>query len=190
MVSQAGGDGARRPAARRPLVRLLPLHAAERADLQQRDRGDEGHLRRLARRPRARRPRPLAPVGARHLRSRRGAGDGAASSRSPSTRSRRRCDWAVRERRRARVHPARQRAVGARLRATRGRGARARARHGPARGRRLALRRGGPGDGRAGPGRPRTSLVEDGVEAGVVSLPWLRGIDGAWLAEIADEGRS
>ncbi len=31
-------------------------------------------------------------------------------------------------------------------------------------------------------------LVEDGVEAGVVSMPWLRGIDGGWLAEIADGG--
>ena len=48
------GDGARRAPAGRPLLRLLPLHAPERADLQQRDRGDEGHLRRLARRPRAR----------------------------------------------------------------------------------------------------------------------------------------
>ena len=31
-------------------------------------------------------------------------------------------------------------------------------------------------------------LVEDGVEAGVVSMPWLRGVDGSWLAEIADGG--
>jgi transketolase len=29
-------------------------------------------------------------------------------------------------------------------------------------------------------------LVEDGVEAGVVSMPWLRGVDGDWLAEIAN----
>jgi transketolase len=28
-------------------------------------------------------------------------------------------------------------------------------------------------------------LAEDGVEAGVVALPWLRGVDGAWLAEVA-----
>jgi len=31
-------------------------------------------------------------------------------------------------------------------------------------------------------------LAEYGVEAGVVSMPWLRGIDGGWLAEIADGG--
>ena len=31
-------------------------------------------------------------------------------------------------------------------------------------------------------------LAEDGVEAGVVSMPWLRGVDGSWLAEIADGG--
>ena len=70
-------DGAGRPAAGRALLRLLPLHAAERADLQQRDRALEGDLRRLARRPRSRRAGPLAPVGARHLRARRDAGDGA-----------------------------------------------------------------------------------------------------------------
>jgi transketolase len=29
-------------------------------------------------------------------------------------------------------------------------------------------------------------LAEDGLEAGVVSLPWLRGVDGAWVAEVAD----
>src|SRR5207244_10946687 len=29
-------------------------------------------------------------------------------------------------------------------------------------------------------------LAEDGLEFGLVSLPWLRGIDGAWLAEVAD----
>jgi transketolase len=29
-------------------------------------------------------------------------------------------------------------------------------------------------------------LAEDGLEFGVVSLPWLRGVDGAWLAEVAD----
>jgi len=28
-------------------------------------------------------------------------------------------------------------------------------------------------------------LVEDGVEAGVVALPWLRDVDGAWLADVA-----
>jgi transketolase len=28
-------------------------------------------------------------------------------------------------------------------------------------------------------------LAEDGVDAGVVALPWLRGVDGAWLAEVA-----
>jgi transketolase len=29
-------------------------------------------------------------------------------------------------------------------------------------------------------------LADGGIEAGVVSMPWLRGIDGAWLAEVAD----
>jgi transketolase len=29
-------------------------------------------------------------------------------------------------------------------------------------------------------------LAEDGLEFGVVSLPWLRGVDGSWLAEVAD----
>jgi transketolase len=28
-------------------------------------------------------------------------------------------------------------------------------------------------------------LAEEGIAAGVVSMPWLRGIDGAWLAEVA-----
>jgi transketolase len=30
-------------------------------------------------------------------------------------------------------------------------------------------------------------LAEKGVEAGVVALPWLRGVDGAWLGEVAGE---
>ena len=29
-------------------------------------------------------------------------------------------------------------------------------------------------------------LAGEGIEAGVVSMPWLRGVDGAWLAEVAD----
>jgi transketolase len=29
-------------------------------------------------------------------------------------------------------------------------------------------------------------LADDELEAGVVSMPWLRGIDGVWLAEVAD----
>jgi transketolase len=28
-------------------------------------------------------------------------------------------------------------------------------------------------------------LAARGVEAGLVALPWLRGVDGAWLAEVA-----
>jgi transketolase len=31
-------------------------------------------------------------------------------------------------------------------------------------------------------------LAVNGIEAGVVSMPWLRGVDGAWLAEVADGG--
>lgn len=30
-------------------------------------------------------------------------------------------------------------------------------------------------------------LAEERIEAGVVSMPWLRGIDGAWLADVADD---
>jgi transketolase len=30
-------------------------------------------------------------------------------------------------------------------------------------------------------------LAREGVEAGVVSLPWLRDVDGAWLAEVAED---
>ena len=30
-------------------------------------------------------------------------------------------------------------------------------------------------------------LAEDGLEAGVVALPWLRDVDGAWLAEVAGD---
>jgi transketolase len=29
-------------------------------------------------------------------------------------------------------------------------------------------------------------LLEDGLEAGVVSMPWLRDVDGSWLTEVAD----
>ena len=46
MVSQAGAMALAGLLPAVPLVRLLPLHAPERADLQQRDRGDEGDLRR------------------------------------------------------------------------------------------------------------------------------------------------
>ena len=67
----AGG----RPGARRACCRSCHSFAcflstrAERADLQQRDRADEGRLRRLARRAAAGRARALAPVGARHRRA-------------------------------------------------------------------------------------------------------------------------
>ena len=50
-------DGPRRPAPRRALVRLLPHPPRQRADLQQRHRGHQGDLRRLARRARAGRAR-------------------------------------------------------------------------------------------------------------------------------------
>ena len=60
-----------------PLVRVLPLDAPERADLQQRDRALEGDLRRVARRARPRRARSLASVRARHLGARCDARDGA-----------------------------------------------------------------------------------------------------------------
>jgi transketolase len=38
----------------------------------------------------------------------------------------------------------------------------------------------------AGAWRAADLLEADGIEAGVVSLPWLRGVDGAWIAEVAD----
>jgi transketolase len=38
----------------------------------------------------------------------------------------------------------------------------------------------------AGAWRAAELLAADGIEAGVVSLPWLRGVDGAWIAEVAD----
>ena len=86
MVSMAGGM-ARRGAL--PVVHSFAcflVGAAERADLQPGQRALEGDLRRLARRPAAGRSRPLAPVGARHLRARRGAeaGDGRAVRRGRS----------------------------------------------------------------------------------------------------------
>ena len=54
MVSAAGGMALARPAAGRALVRLLPVDARQRADLQQRDRAHEDHLHGDARRRRAR----------------------------------------------------------------------------------------------------------------------------------------
>jgi transketolase len=38
----------------------------------------------------------------------------------------------------------------------------------------------------AGAWRAADLLEAVGIEAGVVSLPWLRGMDGAWIAEVAD----
>ena len=38
----------------------------------------------------------------------------------------------------------------------------------------------------AGAWRATAVLAEYGVEAGVVSMPWLRGVDGSWVAEVAD----
>jgi transketolase len=38
----------------------------------------------------------------------------------------------------------------------------------------------------AGAWRAADLLAEDGVEAGVVSMPWLRDVDGSWVAEVAD----
>jgi transketolase len=38
----------------------------------------------------------------------------------------------------------------------------------------------------AGAWRAADVLGEHGVEAGVVSMPWLRGVDGSWVAEVAD----
>ncbi len=121
-------DGARRPAAGRALLRLLPLDAPERADLQQRHRGHEGHLRRLAR-------RDSSPAGPGHSHqsvrdiSALGAmpGHGADRAVLASTRPRGgRLGGAARPR--ARLHPPRQRAVGARLRAAAAERARRRAR--------------------------------------------------------------
>ena len=38
----------------------------------------------------------------------------------------------------------------------------------------------------AGAWRAADVLAEYGVEAGVVSMPWLRAVDGSWVAEVAD----
>src|SRR4051794_3396657 len=38
----------------------------------------------------------------------------------------------------------------------------------------------------AGAWRAADALAEHGVEAGVVSMPWLRAVDGSWVAEVAD----
>ena len=38
----------------------------------------------------------------------------------------------------------------------------------------------------AGAWRAADLLAQDGVEAGVVSMPWLRDVDGSWVAEVAD----
>ena len=62
-------------------------------------------------------PGPLAPVRARHLGARRDARHGADRAAAASTRPALAVDWAVREARGLRLHPARVRAVGARLRA-------------------------------------------------------------------------
>ena len=75
-----GRAGARRACCRCPLVRLLPVDARQRADLQQRDRAAEGHLCRLARGPAARRAGALAPVRARHRRAGGHAGTGDAGA--------------------------------------------------------------------------------------------------------------
>ena len=61
MVSKAGGLAYRGHAAVRALVLLLPARPAERADLQQRHRGPQGDLRRLARRV-CSPPRPAIPT--------------------------------------------------------------------------------------------------------------------------------
>ncbi len=75
----AHGVGGRRHGAQRhpaggALVRLLSVDARQRAHLQQRHRAEEDHLHRDARRRGARRARSFAPVGARHLGDRFGAG--------------------------------------------------------------------------------------------------------------------
>ena len=80
MVSQAGAMALAGLLPVVPLVRVLPDPARGRADLQQRERGDEGALPRLARRPRPRRAWPLAPVGARHRAD--GLGPGAGGDRA------------------------------------------------------------------------------------------------------------
>ena len=80
-----GRHGASRRAARRPLVRLLPGGAAQRADLQPGQRAFQGGLRGIAGGAPARRARPLPPVGSRHLGVVGGAAsaDGRADARRP-----------------------------------------------------------------------------------------------------------
>src|SRR5947209_4739323 len=68
-----GRHGAARAAAGGSFVRLFPVHARQRAHLQQRNGAPEDHLHGDARRRRAGRAGSLAPVGARHLGDRIGA---------------------------------------------------------------------------------------------------------------------
>ena len=147
-------DGARRAVAGRPLVRLLPVDAAERADLQQRDRGHEDHLRGLAGRARTGRSRPLAPVRPRHLRARRRPGH-VADRAVHGGRARGGARLGGAPRARVGLPAPRERSVGARFRPAGGRRGRPRARHGAPPGRGRALRRRGAGDGRGRLARSR-----------------------------------
>ena len=116
--------------------------------------------------PRPRRARPLAPVGARHLRARRDARDGADRAVLGARGARRR-ELGRPPRARLGLPPPGQRALGARLRAARGRGAvtgtrdsAAARRRDPVRGRRAGDGRGRLACGRGarrrrGRGRPR-----------------------------------
>ncbi len=183
MVSQAGALALSGLHPGRPLVRLLPRAARERADLQQRHRAHEGDLRRLAGRHRPRRPGALAPVRPRHR------ADGLAPGRG--------ADRAGHRRRGARGG-ALGGARGDRARSTSGSSrCRGSCPSSPSRwselepGRGRVVREGSAGFFvTTGPVMLSQAwlaaerLAADGAEFGVVALPWLRGVDGAWLNEV------
>ncbi len=176
MVSQAGALALGGMLPGRPLVRLLPHAARERAGLQQRHRGHEGHLRRLPRRHRPRRPGPLAPVDPRHRADGQRAGHDVPGARH-----------------RGRGAPLRR--VGGR----RGRPARSTCASSRCRGSSASSR---PRRRRCGAGRGTVVREEGDVvlvctgpvlasqahaveDAALVLLPWLRDVDGDWLREVA-----
>ena len=184
MVSAAGGMALQRHPAGGALVRLLPVDPRQRAHLQQRHRADEDHLHRDARRRRARRSRPLASVGPRHLGDRLGAradrdravqrarsapgdplGGRSRTPRAPTCASstcRSICRTRCRRRTRCRSAAA-SRCATARDVALVG--------YGP-----LLM---------TNAWRAADELAAQGVRAAVINLPWLNRIDDAWVARDA-----
>ena len=176
------GARASRPAAGRQLVRVVSRVAGERADLQPGERADEGRLCAALRRAHPRRPREVAPVGARHLapggasghddRAARKLGGGASAPALGGRGGRRR-----------RRDPARHRAVAAADRASRRR--RARTRRGCSA---TAATRCSSRTGRCMLHEALTAselLAERGIGLAVANMPWLNRFDAEWLEALA-----